>query len=32
MEIYIERDKEISLREWRDYIKTDKDLVLMESG
>lgn len=32
MEIYIKRDKEISLQEWRDYIKTDKDLVLMESG
>lgn len=32
MEIYIERDKEISLREWREYIKTDLELVLMESG
>lgn len=32
MDIYIQRKKEISLREWIEYVKTDKDLVLMESG
>lgn len=32
MDIYIQREKEISLQEWMEYIKTDKDLVLMESG
>lgn len=32
MDIYIKRDKEISLQEWRDYINTDKDLVFAEFG
>lgn len=32
MDIYIQREKEISLQEWMEYIKTDKDLVLMKSG
>lgn len=30
MDIYIKREKDISLQEWVDYVKTDKDLVLME--
>lgn len=30
MDIYIKREKDISLQEWRDYVKTDKDLVLVE--
>lgn len=30
MDIYIEREKDITLQEWLNYIKTDKDLVLEE--
>lgn len=30
MDIYIKREKDISLQEWLDYVKTDKDLVLKE--
>ena len=32
MDIYIQREKEISLQEWIEYIKSDRDLVLMEYG
>lgn len=32
MDIYIQREKGISLQEWIEYVKTDRDLVLMESG
>ena len=32
MDIYIQREKRISLPEWREYVKTDRDLVLMEFG
>ena len=32
MDTYLGREKEISLREWLDYVKTDKDLVLAEFG
>ncbi|MBD5479603.1 MAG: hypothetical protein HDR14_09980 [Lachnospiraceae bacterium] len=32
MDIYLKREKDISLQEWLDYVKTDKDLVLMEFG
>ncbi|MCM1305248.1 MAG: hypothetical protein NC306_14260, partial [Butyrivibrio sp.] len=32
MDIYIEREKDITLQEWLNYVKTDKDLVLEESG
>ena len=30
MDIYIEREKDITLQEWLNYVKTDKDLVLEE--
>ena len=30
MDVYIEREKNITLQEWLNYIKTDKDLVLEE--
>lgn len=31
MDVYIEREENpISLQEWLDYVKTDKDLVLVE--
>ena len=32
MDIYIQRENEISLQEWIEYVNTDRDLVLMESG
>lgn len=32
MDIYIERENDITLQEWLNYIKTDKDLVLEEFG
>lgn len=32
MDIYIQREKEISLQEWIEYVKADRDLVLVESG
>ena len=31
MDLYIQREKEISLQEWIEYVNTDRDLVLMES-
>lgn len=30
MDIYMEREKDITLQEWLNYVKTDKDLVLEE--
>ena len=30
MDIYIEREKDITLQEWLNYVKSDKDLVLKE--
>ncbi|MBO5030679.1 MAG: hypothetical protein J6D08_02135 [Lachnospiraceae bacterium] len=32
MDIYIKRERDISLQEWVDYIKTDSDLTLAESA
>lgn len=32
MDIYIENEKGISLQEWLDYVDTDNELVLAESG
>lgn len=32
MDLYLKCEKDISLHEWLDYVKTDKDLVLEESG
>lgn len=32
MDLYLKREKEISLQEWIDYVRTDKDLLLMETG
>ena len=32
MDIYIEREKDITLQEWLNYVKTDKDLILREFG
>ncbi|MCM1101182.1 MAG: hypothetical protein NC079_05690 [Clostridium sp.] len=30
MDVYMEREKDITLQEWLNYVKTDKDLVLEE--
>ena len=31
-DMYIKRKRDITLQEWLDYVKSDKDLVLVEFG